>query len=164
MVRDKAPPQKTVAKKNMPAKTNVGNVARKTTPTDKTSGGTASNSPGKSNSTQQKMNSQPTHAAPEGLPRKRRAPGALALREIRKYQKSTELLFRKGVFLRMVRDVAQDSNQDMRFSKSAVLAMQEATEAYLVGMLEDTNLCAVHAKRVTIMPRDMDLCRRLRQN
>ena len=89
-------------------------------------------------------------------------PGTVALREIRKYQKSTELLIRKLPFQRIVRDVAQDYKSDLRFQSSAVLALQEASEAYLVGLFEDTNLCAIHAKRVTIMPKDMQLARRIR--
>lgn len=89
-------------------------------------------------------------------------PGTVALREIRKYQKSTELLVRKLPFQRLVREIAQDFKTDLRFQSSAVLALQEAAEAYLVGLFEDTNLCAIHAKRVTIMPRDMQLARRIR--
>ncbi|KNB46069.1 histone H3 [Blastocystis sp. subtype 4] len=89
-------------------------------------------------------------------------PGTVALREIRKYQKSTELLIRKLPFQRLVREVAQDFKNDLRFQGSAVMALQEAAEAYLVSLFEDTNLCAIHAKRVTIMPRDMQLARRIR--
>ena len=89
-------------------------------------------------------------------------PGTVALREIRKYQKSTELLIRKLPFQRLVREVAQDFKNDLRFQSSAVMALQEAAEAYLVSLFEDTNLCAIHAKRVTIMPRDMQLARRIR--
>lgn len=89
-------------------------------------------------------------------------PGTVALREIRKYQKSTELLVRKLPFQRLVREIAQEYKTDLRFQSSAVLALQEAAEAYLVGLFEDTNLCAIHAKRVTIMPRDMQLARRIR--
>mmetsp|Transcript_54010 Transcript_54010/g.150206 ORF Transcript_54010/g.150206 Transcript_54010/m.150206 type:complete len:137 (+) Transcript_54010:148-558(+) len=89
-------------------------------------------------------------------------PGTVALREIRKYQKSTELLLRKLPFQRLVRELAQDIKIDLKFQSQAVLALQEAAEAYLVGLFEDTNLCAIHAKRVTIMPKDMQLARRLR--
>ena len=89
-------------------------------------------------------------------------PGTVALREIRRYQKSTELLIRKLPFQRLVREIAQDFKTDLRFQGSAVLALQEATEAYLVGLFEDTNLAAIHAKRVTIMPRDVQLARRIR--
>merc|ERR1711972_907837 len=89
-------------------------------------------------------------------------PGTVALREIRKYQKSTELLIRKLPFQRLIRELSQDLRTELRFQSQAVLALQEAAEAYLVGLFEDTNLCAIHAKRVTIMPKDMQLARRLR--
>lgn len=89
-------------------------------------------------------------------------PGTVALREIRRYQKSTELLIRKLPFQRLVREIAQDFKNDLRFQGSAILALQEAAEAYLVSLFEDTNLCAIHAKRVTIMPNDIQLARRIR--
>jgi histone H3 len=89
-------------------------------------------------------------------------PGTVALREIRRYQKSTELLLRKLPFQRLVREVAQSFRNDLRFQSSAILALQEASESYLVTLFEDTNLCAIHAKRVTIMPRDLHLARRIR--
>jgi histone H3 len=89
-------------------------------------------------------------------------PGTVALREIRRYQKSTELLLRKLPFQRLVREIAQDFKTDLRFQSSAIAALQEAAEAYLVGLFEDTNLCAIHAKRVTIMPKDIQLARRIR--
>ncbi|KAA8581102.1 hypothetical protein FQN60_002683 [Etheostoma spectabile] len=86
-------------------------------------------------------------------------PGTVALREIRRYQKSTELLIRKLPFQRLVREIAQDFKTDLRFQSAAIGALQEASEAYLVGLFEDTNLCAIHAKRVTIMPKDIQLAR-----
>jgi histone H3 len=89
-------------------------------------------------------------------------PGTVALREIRKYQKSTELLIRKLPFQRLVREIALDFRGDLRFQSSAILALQEASEAYLVCLFEDTNLCALHARRVTIMPKDIQLARRIR--
>ena len=89
-------------------------------------------------------------------------PGTVALREIRRYQKSTELLIRKLPFQRLVREIAQEYKGELRFQSSAVLALQEASESYLVGLFEDTNLCAIHAKRVTIMAKDMQLARRIR--
>jgi histone H3 len=126
-------------------------------------------------------------------------PGTVALREIRRYQKSTELLIRKlpcvlllcqssslsffvlfpflplltffpslfsplpaHSFQRLVREIAQDFKTDLRFQSSAVMALQEAAEAYLVSLFEDTNLAAIHAKRVTIQPKDIQLARRLR--
>ena len=89
-------------------------------------------------------------------------PGTVALREIRRYQKSTELLLLKGPFRRLVREIAQGFKADLRFQASALEAMQEAAEAYLVGLFEDANLCAIHAKRVTIMISDITLARRIR--
>ena len=117
-------------------------------------------------------------------------PGTVALREIRRYQKSTELLIRKLPFQRLVREIAQDFKTDLRFQSAAIgalqvrildqvgvnelgvdvsistrafpLLLQEASEAYLVGLFEDTNLCVIHAKRVTIMPKDIQLARRIR--
>ncbi|XP_070937065.1 histone H3.3A-like [Macaca nemestrina] len=89
-------------------------------------------------------------------------PGTVALREISRYQKSTELLIRKLPFQRLVREIAQDFKTDLRFQSAAIGALQEASEAYLVGLFEDTHLCAIHAKRVTIMPKDIQLARRIR--
>jgi histone H3 len=89
-------------------------------------------------------------------------PGTVALREIRRYQKSTELLIRKLPFQRLVREIAQDFKSDLRFQSSAIGALQESVEAYLVSLFEDTNLCAIHAKRVTIQSKDIQLARRLR--
>ena len=89
-------------------------------------------------------------------------PGTVALREIRKYQKSTELLIKKLPFQRLVREIAQDFKTDLRFQSHAITALQEASEVFLVQLFEDTNLCAIHAKRVTIMPRDLALARKIR--
>ena len=94
-------------------------------------------------------------------------PGTVALREIRKYQKSTELLIRKMPFQRLCREICDDiqtakREEKLRFQASAILALQTMAEAYLVGLFEDTNLCAIHANRVTIMPKDIRLARRIR--
>lgn len=91
-------------------------------------------------------------------------PGTVALREIRRFQKSTELLVRKAPFGRLVREIAQDQKiiMDARFQASAVLASQEATEAYATTLFNDSNHAAMHAKRVTIQPKDIQLVRRLR--
>lgn len=89
-------------------------------------------------------------------------PGTVALREIRKYQKTTDLLIRRIPFQRLVKEIAQDFKTDARFQQGAMLALQEASEAFLVGLFEDANLCAIHAKRVTIMPKDIQLARRIR--
>lgn len=89
-------------------------------------------------------------------------PGTCALREIRKYQKSTDLLIRKLPFARLVREIAAEFKNDLRWQSTAILALQEASEAYLVSLFEDANLCAIHARRVTIMPKDIQLSRRIR--
>ena len=88
--------------------------------------------------------------------------GTVALKDIRHYQGSTALLIRKLPFQRLVREIAQDHNTDLRFQSAAVLCLQEASEAYLVGLFDDANLCAIHAGRVTIMPKDIQLARRIR--
>ena len=95
-------------------------------------------------------------------------PGTVALKEIRRYQKSTELLIRKLPFQRLVREISGDHKVitsplcgKVRFQSLAIAALQEASEAYLVRLFEDTNLCAIHAKRVTIMPKDIQLARRI---
>jgi histone H3 len=112
-----------------------------------------------------------TKAARKGVPTAgcikkphRYRPGTIALREIRKYQKSTDLLIRKAPFQRLVREIAEKlrPKEGLRFQSTAVLALQEAGESYLIGVLEDCNLCAIHAKRVTIMPKDLQLARRIR--
>ena len=100
-----------------------------------------------------------------GIKKKRRwRPGQVALREIRRYQKSTSLLIQKAPFQRLVREIAQKSCFlfDYRFQSNAVLALQEASEAYLTQLFEDTLLCAIHAKRKTVMCKDMQLARRIR--
>mmetsp|Transcript_6832 Transcript_6832/g.9741 ORF Transcript_6832/g.9741 Transcript_6832/m.9741 type:complete len:173 (+) Transcript_6832:80-598(+) len=89
--------------------------------------------------------------------------GQNVLREIRQYQKTTDLLLLKLPFQRLIKEICEETMRvEVRFQAQAILALQEATEAYMVGLFEDTNLCAVHAKRVTIMPRDLELARRLR--
>ena len=109
--------------------------------------------------------------APKGGVKKRYRyrPGTVALKQIRQYQKTTELLIRKLPFQRLVREIASDSEViksplcgKVRFQSAAIMALQEATEAYLVGLFEDSNLCAIHARRVTIMPKDIQLARRIR--
>ena len=88
-------------------------------------------------------------------------PGTVALREICRYQKSMELLIRKLPFNRLVREITQDFKTDLRFQPQANMALQEAAEAYLVGLFKDTDLCGIQAKRVTIMPKDIQLTRRI---
>eukprot|EP01099_Mayorella_cantabrigiensis_P002734 TRINITY_DN2209_c0_g1_i1.p1 TRINITY_DN2209_c0_g1~~TRINITY_DN2209_c0_g1_i1.p1 ORF type:complete len:206 (-),score=49.95 TRINITY_DN2209_c0_g1_i1:151-768(-) len=96
--------------------------------------------------------------------KRRFRPGEKSLQDIRKYQKTHHLLLKKAPFIRLVREIAQDTSKagDVRFQVKAIDALQEASEAYLVQLFEDTNLCAIHAKRVTIMDRDMKLARRIR--
>jgi len=97
--------------------------------------------------------------------KKRYKPGTVALREIRRYQKSTDLLLLKTPFQRLVREIAQNvsgENGPDRWQSQAIGALQEATEAFLVNLFHDANLCAIHAKRVTIMQKDIQLARRLR--
>jgi histone H3 len=99
----------------------------------------------------------------EKKPRRHRFhPGTVALREIRRYQKSTDLLMRKLPFQRLVREIAEDTRSEQRFQASALSALQEAAEAYLVELLEDANLITIHAKRVTVMGKDLILTKRLR--
>lgn len=86
----------------------------------------------------------------------------MALREIRKYQKSTELLLRRAPFQRLVREIAQDYKIDIRFQGGALAALQEAAEAYIVGLMGDAYMCSIHAKRVTLIPKDIQLTRRIR--
>ncbi|KAF9733931.1 histone H3-like centromeric protein hH3v [Paraphaeosphaeria minitans] len=101
--------------------------------------------------------------APKG--KRRYKPGTVALKEIRKYQKSTELLLMKAPFQRLVREICQNVTTEdgpNRWQSQAVAALQEATEAFLVSLFHDANLCAIHAKRVTIQQKDIQLARRLR--
>ncbi|KAI1287359.1 histone H3.3 [Halotydeus destructor] len=97
-------------------------------------------------------------------PKKRKwRPGTLALREIRRLQKSTELLIPRSRFQRVVREVAQELfSGDFKWQTASLQALQEAAESYLLGIFEDSNLCAIHSRRVTIMPRDVHLTRRIR--
>ena len=88
--------------------------------------------------------------------------GTVALREIKRYQKSTNLLLPRASFQRVVRSICMEIDNTLRCQAQALLALQEATEAYLVGVFEDANLCCVHAKRMTIMKQDMELARRIR--
>ncbi|XP_074633077.1 uncharacterized protein LOC141891925 isoform X2 [Acropora palmata] len=102
---------------------------------------------------------------PPWKPEKRRyRPGTRALMEIKYYQKTTHLLLRKKPFMRLVREIADRfyKQGELRWQITALFALQESAEAFLVRLFEDSNLCAIHAKRVTVMPRDMQLARRIR--
>ena len=98
----------------------------------------------------------------DGRKPRRYRPGTLALREIRKYQKTTELLIRKHPFQNLVKEIALSYKTDLRFQSAALLCLQEASEAWIINLFADTQLCAVHAKRITIMPKDMQLAKRIR--
>ena len=121
---------------------------------------TGAKAPRKSLATKQAKKATP---ATGGVKKSRRFhPGTVALREIRRYQKSTALLLRKAPFSRLVREVSQDFKSDLRFQTAAILCLQEAAESYMVKLFEDTLLCALHAKRVTVMPKDLQLARKIR--
>lgn len=94
--------------------------------------------------------------------KRRFRPGTVALREIRRYQKSVDLLISKAPFQRFIRSISDGIDTQLRFQSSAYLALQEASESYLIGLLEDANVCAIHAQRITIMKKDLDLARRIR--
>ncbi|PLB49479.1 histone H3 [Aspergillus steynii IBT 23096] len=113
-----------------------------------------------------KSDVQPGDPTPQGRSR-RYKPGTVALKEIRKYQRTYDLLIQKLPFARLVREVAlellpADVGSELRWQSHAIQALQEAAEAFLVHLFEDTNLCAIHAKRVTIMQKDIQLARRIR--
>ena len=97
----------------------------------------------------------------DAKPRRFKA-GTVALREIKRYQKSNDLLLPRAPFMRLVKVITEETDHQLRFQSQAIQALQEATEAYIVGLFEDTNLCAIHAKRQTVMKKDMELARRIR--
>ena len=105
------------------------------------------------------------HRSPHAT--KRFRPGTRALMEIRKYQQSTDLLIRRRPFSRLVKEILRDQyakpSMEYRWQATALLALQEASESYLVELFEDANLCAIHAKRVTLMQRDIRLARRIKK-
>lgn len=135
-------------------------MARTKQTSRKTTGGKA---PRKQLASKAARKSAPSASAAGGVKKSHRyKPGTVALREIRKFQKSTDLLIRKLPFQRLVREIAQQFKTDLRFQSSAIGALQESVESYLVSLFEDTNLAAIHAKRVTIQKKDIKLARRLR--
>merc|ERR1712083_1096080 len=112
---------------------------------------------------------QPTTSTPKTKPKSKRRfrPGTVALKEIRKYQKTTNLLIPKLSFSKLIREICCSfipGSTQMRFKSSAVLALQESAEFYLSNLFEESMLCAIHAKRVTLMAADMKLARRIRGN
>lgn len=114
----------------------------------------------KAKSPKKHVSVQPSQKSGE---KRRYRPGERSLREIRYYQRNTDLLIRKLPFARLVKEVLSHiSRKEFRWQAEAMLALQEAAEAHLVGLFEDANLCVIHAKRVTLMPRDIQLARRIR--
>ncbi len=89
-------------------------------------------------------------------------PGTVAIREIHKYQKNKDFLIRKAPVQSLVKEIATDLKSDLQMQSTALLALQEASEAYLVCLFEDSNECAIHAKRVTIIPKDIQLAQHIR--
>lgn len=125
--------------------------------------GNAARSPGRKGKTLQKA----TKSTTQGSTTKRKnryRPGMLALKDIKRLQGTTDLLIPRARFQRLVREITQDykTGEIFKFQSAALLALQEACESYLVRLFEDTNLCCIHARRVTIMPRDIHLARRIR--
>lgn len=113
-----------------------------------------------------RKSSEPQRRANQGARPHRYRPGTRALQEIRKYQRNTSLLIRKLPFARLVREIANDHfarpGMEFRWQGSAIEALQEAAEDHLVHLFEDSNLCALHARRVTVMVRDLQLARRIK--
>ncbi|MCJ1456120.1 centromeric DNA-binding histone H3-like protein cse4 [Mycoblastus sanguinarius] len=125
----------------------------------------AGKSPGKSLSTPKKRRGGAQDE--DSIHKTRRyKPGTVALREIRRYQRSTDLLLLKLPFSRLVREIGLSllpvGGDSLRWQSQAIQALQESAEAFMVHLFEDTNLCAIHAKRVTIMQKDVQLARRIR--
>ena len=125
----------------------------------------ASKKAGVSKSKMQKASSAKTKAdtMSQGMRKKPKFhPGTVALREIKRYQKSSSHLLPKAPFYRLVREICSGIDNELRFQEQSLVALQEASEAYLVGLLEDSTLCAIHAKRQTVLKADMLLAKRLR--
>lgn len=180
MARTASKPVTSIPKSKTPSKSTggasgAGSTGKKTTPFPSSSVSLAPFSSGRGEKVA--SNSARKNAAPlpsDTLEVKRRfRPGVIAFREIRKYQKTTDLLIRKLPFARLVREIAMgfispagiDSELQtagLRWQSHAILALQEASEAFLIHLLEDANLCAIHSRRVTIMQKDIALARRIR--
>ncbi|KAJ5783796.1 uncharacterized protein N7518_009473 [Penicillium psychrosexuale] len=154
------------AQKNKARKTAAVPAAEPTAGDDATPTKARKTKGGKSKVSKSPANVQPGDPTPTGR-RRRYKPGTVALKEIRRYQRSYDLLIAKLPFARLVREVALDLlpaevGAELRWQSHAIQALQEAAEAFLVHLFEDTNLCALHAKRVTIMQKDIQLARRIR--
>ena len=89
-------------------------------------------------------------------------PDTKALMEIRCFQKPTDLLIPKRPFYRLVKEILQMERSWLKIQASAIMALHEATEAYLIWLMEDSHICGIHAKRIKIMPKDMQLARQIR--
>jgi histone H3 len=94
--------------------------------------------------------------------KQRYRPGTVALREIRRYQKNTDMLIKRLPFQRLVRELLQTKHKEWRIQANALEALQEASEAFLVALFEDSKDCAIHANRITVMPKDLQLAKRMR--
>ncbi len=116
----------------------------------------------KSDKRSQKKKSAPAEGGIKKAGGRRWKAGTVALREIKKYQKSSKLLMPRAPFQRLVRNITVALVPDLRFASTALDALQEAAEGYLTGLFEDTQLCAIHANRLTIMKKDLNLARRIR--
>ncbi|KJE92762.1 histone family protein [Capsaspora owczarzaki ATCC 30864] len=124
-----------------------------------------SSSQSSSRGSSQQQQQSDTPSKHRGITKRRYRPGTVALREIRKYQQTTDLLLRKLPFARVVREVASEISKHadgLRWQAHAIMCLQEAAEAFLVHLFEDANLCALHAKRVTLFVSDIQLARRIR--
>jgi histone H3 len=108
------------------------------------------------------MRAVPKSRSASAPSRRRHRPGSRVISEIKRLQRDTNLLIPKLPFGRVVRDIVREVVGELRFASEALEALQSTVEAYLVGLFEDANLCAMHARRVTIMPRDMRLALRIR--
>jgi histone H3 len=121
-----------------------------------------SKSKGTASTTKSSKAKKKTAPAEGGVKKFKFHPGTVALREIKRYQKAVNNLLPRAPFQRLVRNICSAIDPDLRFQSQALLAVQEAAEAYLVGLFEDSNECAIHAKRKTVMKKDLDLARRIR--
>ena len=122
----------------------------------------ASKMPGKVKGSKAIKKAAPAEGGMKDRKKLRYKTGTVTLREVKRYQKTTDMLLPRASFQRLVRSITMDMDHSLRFQSQALHALQEASEAYIVGLFEDTNLCAIHAKRMTVMKKDMDLARRIR--
>ena len=151
------PKQKNIAQKVEAAKISKGKSSLK--PKSKMAGSKIDSKVAKA----QPLGNKKTAPAAGGMKKNFRwRAGTVALREIKRYQKATNMLLPRAPFHRLVRQICSGIDSDIRFQSQALVALQESSEAYLTGVFEDSNLCAIHANRVTMMKKDMDIARRIR--